>query len=385
MASQPSIHLALFGLEELETQLQRQPPPGVTKGEISRFFFANRDALTESLASLIDKQSAITAQLSGNSALRALYSGIQGRPPQAALELARQLDEAVRRARPDEWVGIRPRAQVIKKALYDILKNEPEVERLFLIVKEQTEYTKAGGDTSDTDLILQRLDEVRQNAQERLNMDLVPYEQMGKLIVRSIEEATKDKRGIIAPTGAGFARFAELAYPDLIHSDWALTAVVREWFRRELPEFAAPKEFDEVLFRKTVDRLLANKRGRKKEEFAELGLQMAQAWRFTRLHLMQAAGLKPPPAQKHLGLEELKALPSQMLLFDSPPSQTAAPTPRSYKVEVQTSGDTSWSSNSQRHPTQESAEAAGRSLFARWTAVKEWRVTPSDDPPNVGS
>ena len=30
--------------------------------------------------------------------------------------------------------------QVIKRALYDILKNTDEVERIFLIVKQQAEY-----------------------------------------------------------------------------------------------------------------------------------------------------------------------------------------------------------------------------------------------------
>ena len=36
--------------------------------------------------------------------------------------------------------GIQAREQVIKAALYGALQNEDEVERIFLIIKQQTEY-----------------------------------------------------------------------------------------------------------------------------------------------------------------------------------------------------------------------------------------------------
>jgi type I restriction enzyme R subunit len=56
------------------------------------------------------------------------------------LKLALRIDESIRRVRPDEWRGVQPREQVIKAELYRILKDEAEVERIFLIVKAQREY-----------------------------------------------------------------------------------------------------------------------------------------------------------------------------------------------------------------------------------------------------
>jgi type I restriction enzyme R subunit len=55
-------------------------------------------------------------------------------------ELALRIDEAVRRTRPDGWRGVRTKEQVIKAGLNEILGNIAEVERLFLIIKAQTEY-----------------------------------------------------------------------------------------------------------------------------------------------------------------------------------------------------------------------------------------------------
>ena len=55
--------------------------------------------------------------------------------------LALQIDAAVRRTRPDGWRGIQARENVIKAALWPLLGNDvAEVERVFLIVKRQTEY-----------------------------------------------------------------------------------------------------------------------------------------------------------------------------------------------------------------------------------------------------
>jgi type I restriction enzyme, R subunit len=56
------------------------------------------------------------------------------------LELALRLDSAVRRVRPDAWRGVRAKEQVIKAALYGVLQDHAEVERLFLIVRAQGEY-----------------------------------------------------------------------------------------------------------------------------------------------------------------------------------------------------------------------------------------------------
>jgi type I restriction enzyme R subunit len=46
----------------------------------------------------------------------------------------------VKIVRPDGWRGIQPREQVIKAALYGVLQDEAEVERIFLFIKQQTEY-----------------------------------------------------------------------------------------------------------------------------------------------------------------------------------------------------------------------------------------------------
>jgi type I restriction enzyme R subunit len=58
----------------------------------------------------------------------------------SALELAVKIDATVRRVRPDGWRDVHAREQVIKQALYDILQDVAEVERIFLIIKAQKEY-----------------------------------------------------------------------------------------------------------------------------------------------------------------------------------------------------------------------------------------------------
>jgi type I restriction enzyme R subunit len=55
-------------------------------------------------------------------------------------DLALRIDETVRRVRPDGWRGVQAREQVIKAALYGVLQDEAEVERIFLIIAAQTEY-----------------------------------------------------------------------------------------------------------------------------------------------------------------------------------------------------------------------------------------------------
>ncbi|MEI6777608.1 MAG: type I restriction endonuclease [Chloroflexales bacterium] len=57
-----------------------------------------------------------------------------------ALQLAVTIDEAVKRVRPDGWRDVQSREQVIKRALYDIVQDVADVERIFLIIKAQKEY-----------------------------------------------------------------------------------------------------------------------------------------------------------------------------------------------------------------------------------------------------
>ena len=56
------------------------------------------------------------------------------------LDLALKIDYTIKAVRPDGWRGVQPREQVIKGALYGILQNIDEVERIFLIIKAQAEY-----------------------------------------------------------------------------------------------------------------------------------------------------------------------------------------------------------------------------------------------------
>jgi type I restriction enzyme R subunit len=66
---------------------------------------------------------------------RALYNNLNQNE-----ELAIKIDETIKRTRPDGWRGIQTREQVIKAALYGVLQNVDEVERIFLIIKAQSEY-----------------------------------------------------------------------------------------------------------------------------------------------------------------------------------------------------------------------------------------------------
>ena len=46
----------------------------------------------------------------------------------------------VREVRPDDWRGVQAREQVIKEAIFRILPDVAEVERLFPVIKAQKEY-----------------------------------------------------------------------------------------------------------------------------------------------------------------------------------------------------------------------------------------------------
>jgi type I restriction enzyme R subunit len=66
---------------------------------------------------------------------RALYNNLhQNR------DLALKIDDVVRVTRPDGWRGVQARENIIKGALYGVLQDVAEVERIFLIVKQQREY-----------------------------------------------------------------------------------------------------------------------------------------------------------------------------------------------------------------------------------------------------
>jgi type I restriction enzyme R subunit len=66
---------------------------------------------------------------------RALYNNLNHNE-----DLALKIDLAIRKNRPDGWRGVQAREQVIKRALYDVLADVGEVERIFPIIKAQREY-----------------------------------------------------------------------------------------------------------------------------------------------------------------------------------------------------------------------------------------------------
>lgn len=66
---------------------------------------------------------------------RALYNNLNHNE-----ELALKVDAAIRTRRPDGWRGVQSRELVIKRALYDTVGDDAEVERIFPIIKAQREY-----------------------------------------------------------------------------------------------------------------------------------------------------------------------------------------------------------------------------------------------------
>lgn len=76
-----------------------------------------------------------SAQLKASPALRALYNNL-GHDE----DLAVAVDNAVKKNKPDGWRDVQAREQMVKAALYQVLKDDDEVERIFLIVKQQAEY-----------------------------------------------------------------------------------------------------------------------------------------------------------------------------------------------------------------------------------------------------
>ena len=67
---------------------------------------------------------------------RALYNNL-GQDDNLALAI----DATIKKTRPDAWRGVQTRENTIKAALLPLLDNDqPEVERVFAIIKEQPEY-----------------------------------------------------------------------------------------------------------------------------------------------------------------------------------------------------------------------------------------------------
>jgi type I restriction enzyme, R subunit len=66
---------------------------------------------------------------------RALWSNLNG-----DLELSIRIDSTVCQVRPDGWRGVQAKEQLIKAALFGVLQDAAEVERLFPILVAHAEY-----------------------------------------------------------------------------------------------------------------------------------------------------------------------------------------------------------------------------------------------------
>jgi len=68
-------------------------------------------------------------------AKRALYNNLGNNEA-----LTIQIDRAVLVSKSDGWRGNQPKENQIKRAIWEIVKDEQEVERIFDIVKQQKDY-----------------------------------------------------------------------------------------------------------------------------------------------------------------------------------------------------------------------------------------------------
>ncbi|NHZ62295.1 type I restriction endonuclease subunit R [Massilia genomosp. 1] len=67
-------------------------------------------------------------------------AGNPGADSDAMVALALRIDAAIKHVRPDGWRGVQAKESAIKAALYGILQNVDEVERIFPIIRQQKEY-----------------------------------------------------------------------------------------------------------------------------------------------------------------------------------------------------------------------------------------------------
>lgn len=84
---------------------------------------------------LVAGQEQDTPEQIGTRGLRALYSNL-GQDK----ELAIRIDEAVKKVRPADWRSTQAKRLVVKQALWNILQNVDEVERIFRIIERHEEY-----------------------------------------------------------------------------------------------------------------------------------------------------------------------------------------------------------------------------------------------------
>ena len=110
--------------------------------EIIRFRKQNAEAYEEYLRRVADLARQLNQQTSDSTpseldtpGKRALWSNLNSN-----LDLAIRIDSTVRQVRPDGWRGVQAKEQLIKAALFGVLQDTAEVERLFPVLVAQPEY-----------------------------------------------------------------------------------------------------------------------------------------------------------------------------------------------------------------------------------------------------
>ncbi|WP_094585112.1 HsdR family type I site-specific deoxyribonuclease [Synechococcus sp. BO 8801] len=111
-------------------------------GEIIRFRRQQAEAYEEYLRRVADLARQLNQQAADSTpkeldtpGKRALWSNLNDN-----LELALRIDSTVRQVRPDGWRGVQAKEQLIKAALFGVLQDAAEVERLLPILVAQPEY-----------------------------------------------------------------------------------------------------------------------------------------------------------------------------------------------------------------------------------------------------
>jgi type I restriction enzyme R subunit len=110
--------------------------------EIIRFRKQNADAYAEYLRRIADLARQLHQQTSDSTPAqldtpgkRAMWNNLNG-----DLELALRVDHTVRQVRPDGWRGVQAKEQMVKAALFGVLQDAAEVERLFAVITAHPEY-----------------------------------------------------------------------------------------------------------------------------------------------------------------------------------------------------------------------------------------------------
>jgi len=68
-------------------------------------------------------------------AMRALYDNVTRDE-----DLVLKLDEKIKAVKPDKWLRDKAKEKVIQRGIYEVIHDDEKVDKIFEIVKEQSEY-----------------------------------------------------------------------------------------------------------------------------------------------------------------------------------------------------------------------------------------------------